>query len=105
MKRRKPTKRALLVGINKYRPDLNADLRGCVNRFLEFAEHQGILNAEMLARLGNKDYEQFRSAIHELAIGEFLSSIGNIDWHPPGRDSRVGEFRISPTGYANICGS
>ena len=24
-------KKALLVGINKYRPDLNADLRGCVN--------------------------------------------------------------------------
>jgi hypothetical protein len=28
---RKPMKKALLVGINKYRPDLNADLRGCVN--------------------------------------------------------------------------
>ena len=28
---RNPTKKALLVGINKYRPDLNADLRGCVN--------------------------------------------------------------------------
>jgi len=29
--KRKPVKKALLVGINKYRPDLNADLRGCVN--------------------------------------------------------------------------
>lgn len=28
---RVPAKRALLVGISKYRPDLNADLRGCVN--------------------------------------------------------------------------
>jgi len=31
VKHRKPTKRALLVGINKYKPELNADLRGCVN--------------------------------------------------------------------------
>lgn len=28
---RAPAKRALLVGINQYRPDLNANLRGCVN--------------------------------------------------------------------------
>lgn len=28
---RRGIKKALLVGINKYRPDLNADLRGCVN--------------------------------------------------------------------------
>lgn len=28
---RVPAKRALLVGINKYKPELNADLRGCVN--------------------------------------------------------------------------
>jgi hypothetical protein len=28
---RKPTKKALLVGLNKYHPMLNADLRGCVN--------------------------------------------------------------------------
>ena len=59
------------------------DIRGCVARLLEFAETQGILDAEMLARLKSEDYDQFRSAIHELAIGEFLLSIGNIDWHPP----------------------
>lgn len=29
--KRKPVKKALLVGINKYRPDLGADLQGCVN--------------------------------------------------------------------------
>jgi len=28
---RLPIKKALLVGINKYKPELNADLRGCVN--------------------------------------------------------------------------
>lgn len=28
---RKPVKKALLVGINKYKPELGADLRGCVN--------------------------------------------------------------------------
>lgn len=28
---REPMKKALLVGINKYLPELNADLRGCVN--------------------------------------------------------------------------
>lgn len=28
---RVPAKRAVLVGINKYKPELNADLRGCVN--------------------------------------------------------------------------
>jgi hypothetical protein len=28
---RKPIKKAVLVGINKYAPDLNADLQGCVN--------------------------------------------------------------------------
>src|SRR3989304_7973261 len=28
---RVPAKRAVLVGINKYKPDLNADLKGCVN--------------------------------------------------------------------------
>lgn len=78
------------------------DIRSCVSRLLEFAENQGILDAEILGRIGNKDYDQFRSTIHELAIGEFLSSIGNIDWHPPGRDSHVGEFRISPTGYEPI---
>jgi len=30
-KKRNPTKKALLIGINKYKPDLNADLRGCIN--------------------------------------------------------------------------
>jgi hypothetical protein len=65
------------------------DIRGCVARLWEFAENQGILDAEMLARVGNEDYEQFRSVINELAIGEFLSSIGSIDWHPPGRNSHI----------------
>lgn len=78
------------------------DMRGCVKRLLDFAEEQGILKTEMLARLGSEDYNQFRSAIHELAVGEFLSQIGDIDWHPPGRDSRIGEFRIMPTNHEPI---
>ena len=65
------------------------EIRGCVARLAEFAENQGILDTEMRARLESEDYDQFRSAIHELAIGEFLLSIGNIDWHPPGRDSHI----------------
>lgn len=77
-------------------------MRSCVNRLLNFAETQGILDAEMLARLGSENYDQFRSAIHELAVGEFLAQIGDIDWHPPGRDSRIGEFRIIPTGHEPI---
>jgi len=28
---RKPIKKALLVGLNRYKPELNADLKGCVN--------------------------------------------------------------------------
>jgi hypothetical protein len=72
------------------------DTRGCVGRLLDFADTQGVLNAEMISRIKSKDYEQFRSAIHELAIGEFLMSIGNINWHPPGRDSRIGEFALQP---------
>jgi hypothetical protein len=71
-------------------------------RLLEFAENQGILDTEILARVGNEDYEQFRSVIHELAIGEFLSSIGSIDWHPPGRDSHIGEFRLLPKSYEPV---
>lgn len=78
------------------------DIRGCVARLLEFAENQGILDAEMLARLKSEDYDQFRSATHELAIGEFLLSIGDIDWHPPGRDSHIGEFRLLPKSYEPI---
>jgi hypothetical protein len=78
------------------------DIRDCVARLFEFAENQGILDAEMLARLKNEDYNQFRSAIHELAIGEFLLSIANIDWHPPGRDSHVGEFRLLLKSYEPI---
>jgi hypothetical protein len=60
------------------------DIRSCVAGLLEFANTQGELDSEMLSRLKNKDYDQFRSAIHELAIGEFLRSIGNINWHPAG---------------------
>jgi hypothetical protein len=78
------------------------DIRGCVARLLEFAENQGILDTEMLARLKSEYYDQFRSAIHELAIGEFLSSIGNIDWHPSGRDSHIGEFILLPKRYEPI---
>ncbi len=56
----------------------------------------------MLARLGNKDIDQFQSAIHEISVGEFLSSIGRIDWHPPGRESRIGELNFLPKGYEPI---
>jgi hypothetical protein len=78
------------------------EIRGCVARLLEFAGNQGILDAEMLARLTSVDYDQFRSAIHELAIGEFLLPTGTIDWHPPGRNSHIGEFRLLPKGYEPI---
>jgi len=78
------------------------DILGCVARLWEFADIQCVLDAEMLSRLKSKDYDQFRSAIHELAIGEFLSSIGNINWHPPGRASHIGEFRLLPKNYEPI---
>ncbi|MBN1693012.1 MAG: hypothetical protein JW845_05600 [Dehalococcoidales bacterium] len=78
------------------------DNRNCVNRLLEFAKNQGILDTEMLARLRNEDNDQFRSAIHELAICEFLSNLGDIDWHPLGRDSHIGEFRIVLKEYEPI---
>ena len=78
------------------------DIRGCVVRLLEFAENQEILDTEMLSRLKSEYYDQFRSAIHELAIGEFLLSIGHIDWHPPGRDLHIGEFRLLPKSYEPI---
>lgn len=78
------------------------EMRGCVNRLLGFAERQGVLDAEMLARLGSEDYDQFRSAIHELAVAEFLSPIGDINWHPAGRDSRIGEFEIIPINHEPI---
>lgn len=77
-------------------------MRGCVNRLIGFADRQGILDTEMLARLGSEDYDQFQSAIHELAVAEFLSPIGGIEWHPPGRGSRIGEFRVVPTKHAAI---
>lgn len=79
-----------------------SEIRGCVIRLLSFAERQGIVDNEMLSRLGSDDYEQFRSAIHELAVAEFLSPIGNINWHPPGRNLRVGEFEIKPTNHEPI---
>lgn len=78
------------------------EMRGCVKRLLDFAEKQGILDSEMLARLESEDYDQFRSAIHELAIAEFLSPIGDINWHPPGRGSRIGEFEIKPINHEPI---
>jgi hypothetical protein len=78
------------------------EMRGCVNRLLDFAEGQGILDPEMLSRLGSEDYDQFLSAIHELAVGEFLDSLGKIDWYPPGRDSKKGEFRIIPANHEPI---
>jgi hypothetical protein len=78
------------------------EMRGCVMRLLDFAERQGVLNIEMLARLRSEDYDQFRSAIHELAVAEFLSPIGEINWHPQGRDSRIGEFEIIPINHELI---
>jgi hypothetical protein len=78
------------------------DIRSYVSRLLNFGENQKILNAEMLARLKNEDNDQFTSVINELAIGEFLSSISEPEWHPHGRDSRIGEFRITPRGYESI---
>ena len=71
-------------------------MRGCTERLLNFAEKQGVLDTEMLSRLKSQDKEQFRSAVYELAVAEFLSPIGEINWHPPGRDARIGEFEISP---------
>ncbi len=79
-----------------------AEMRGCVNRLIGFAERQEILDIEMLARLGSEDSDQFRSAIHELAVAEFLSPVGDIEWHTPGRESRVGEFEIKPTNHEPI---
>ncbi|MBN1190527.1 MAG: hypothetical protein JXA46_12295 [Dehalococcoidales bacterium] len=78
------------------------DIRGCVARLLAFAKNQKVLDAEMLSRITSKDNDQFLSAIHELAIGEFLSSIGDINWRPPGRDSRIGEFTLLPKNYEPI---
>ena len=78
------------------------EMRGCVNRLIGFAEGQGILDTEMLARLGSEDYDQFRSVIHELAVAEFLSPVGDINWHPPGRESRIGEFEITPINHEPI---
>jgi len=78
------------------------EMQGCVKRLLHFAEKQSIFDTEMLARLENEDYDQFRSVIHELAIAEFLSPIGDINWHPPGRDSRIGEFEITPINHEPI---
>lgn len=80
----------------------DSEMRDCVKRLLDFAERQDVLDAGMLARLGNEDYDQFQSAIHELAVAEFLSYVGSIDWHPPGRDLRIGEFNLSPEGYKPI---
>lgn len=78
------------------------DIRGCVARLLEFADSQGVLDTDMLSRLKSKGYDQFISAIHELSIGEFLSSIGHIEWHPNGRDSRIGEFILLTKNYESI---
>jgi len=78
------------------------EMRDCVKRLLDFAEKQGILDTEMLARLRNDDYDQFRSAIHELSVAEFLLPLGNINWRPRGRSSRVGEFEIAPVNYEPI---
>lgn len=77
-------------------------MRGCTERLLNFAEKQGVLDTEMLSRLKSQDQEQFRSAVYELAVAEFLSPIGEINWHPPGRDARIGEFEISPEKHETI---
>lgn len=69
-------------------------MRGCTERLLNFAVKQGVLDTEMLSRLKSQDKEQFRSAVYELAVAEFLSPIEEINWHPPGRDARVGEFEL-----------
>lgn len=71
------------------------EIRACVDRLLKFAASQGVLNAEMSARLKSVSKVQFRSALHELAIAEFLSSMGRIEWHPAGRGARVGEFELT----------
>jgi hypothetical protein len=34
-------------------------MRGCTERLLNFAEKQGVLDAEMLSRLSSQDYESF----------------------------------------------
>lgn len=78
------------------------DIRGCMTRLLEYADSQSVLDTEMLSRLKSKEHDQFLSAIHELAIGEFLSSIGNINWHPAGRDSHIGEFNLLTKDYEPI---
>ncbi len=83
-------------------PAEHEEFRGCVERLLAFAKVQGILNSEAISRLRSRDYGQFRSQIHELAVAEFLQPVGEIVWHPPGRPGRVVEFEIAPKNEAPI---
>lgn len=72
------------------------ELLGFIEQLLEFAEIQGILDKEMITRLTGRSYDDFRSAINEIAIAEFLLPVGSINWNPPGRDWHIGEFEIIP---------
>jgi hypothetical protein len=56
---RKPIKKALIVGINKYKPELNADLQGCVND----AENM----RDILTKIYKFDPENIRVVIDERA--------------------------------------
>jgi len=72
-------------------------LLGFIEHLLDFAERQVILDKEMITRLTGRRYDDFRSAINEISIAEFLLPIGPINWNPPGRESHIGEFEIVPS--------
>jgi len=78
------------------------EMRACINRLLLFAENQNVLDKEMLKRLRYGDYNQFKSAIYELSIAEFLNNIGRINWHPKGRGLHIGEFDLAINNHATI---
>jgi len=67
---RKPIKKALLVGINKYKPELNADLKGCVNDVENMRE--------LLVKRFAFDPENIRVVIDDRATRQAI--IDRIKW-------------------------
>jgi len=79
LRKKQPRKKALLVGINKYRPDLNANLRGCVND----VDHM----REILVNMFGFDPENIRVIVDERAT--FQGIMERLNWLLT--DSRKGD--------------
>ncbi len=72
-----------------------------INDCLELAYRYNLVDADLDARLKKGDWESWQAAINELKAAKYMEGIfriGCLNWHPKGRERKVGEFEIILSG-------